>query len=179
MATRTAGGIQKGNSQMVSITSVKILRLAVVATLAACVCIAMSPKMALATDTSEVTKCPVNYTCSYLSSSTQALVGGATDGQPQSRVGFLTFDGSGNFNGVLSGSLNGKVVVDTAVTGTCVSGSSTTLGQINFNAGLSGNPSSIAFVTAPHGDGLHTDLILAGSMLSNDTRAIVGTCRGD
>jgi hypothetical protein len=123
------------------------------------------------------TVCPTNYTCSYQSSSTQALVGGATDGQPQSRVGFLTFDSKGNFSGILSGSLNGTVVVNTAVTGTCVSGTNSTLGQINFKAGLTGNPASLAFVTTP--DGSHTDLLLAGSVLSSDTRVILAVCHGN
>jgi hypothetical protein len=123
------------------------------------------------------TACPVNYTCSYQSSSTQALVGGATDGQPQSRVGFLNFDGAGNVSGVLSGSLNGTVVTNRAISGTCVSGTDSTLGQINFKAGLGGNPTSLAFVTAPNGT--HTDLLLAGSVLSSDTRVILSVCHGN
>jgi hypothetical protein len=123
------------------------------------------------------TVCPTNYTCSYQSSSTQALVGGATDGQPQSRVGFLSFDSAGNFSGILSGSLNGTVVANTAVSGTCVSGTDATLGQINFKAGLSGKPASLAFVTTPNGS--HTDLLLAGSVLSSDTRVILSVCHGN
>ena len=130
----------------------------------------------LARAQSAPTTCPTNYTCSYQSSSTQALVGGSTDGQPQSRVGFLTFDGAGNFSGVLSGSLNGTVVANRPVTGTCVSGSDTALGQLNFKAGLGGSPSGIAFVTAPNGT--RTDLLLAGSVLSSDTRVIVAVCHG-
>jgi hypothetical protein len=112
------------------------------------------------------TVCPTNYTCSYQSSSTQALL-----------VGFLTFDSSGNWSGVLSGNLNGKVVANQAVSGTCVSGSDTALGQLNFKAGLGGNPASFAFVTAPNGS--HTDLIIAGSMLSPDTRIQVAVCHGN
>lgn len=123
------------------------------------------------------TTCPTNYTCSYQSSSTHALLGNAQDGQPESRVGFLTFDGTGNWSGVLSGSLNGTVVANTAVSGTCVSGSGTTLGTINFNAGLGGKPASFAFVTAP--DGAHTDMLIAGSMLASDTRVQVAVCRGN
>ena len=123
------------------------------------------------------TACPTNYTCSYQSSSTQALLGGTTDGQPQSRVGFLSFDAAGNWSGVLSGNLNGTVAANKAVSGTCVSGSDTTLGQINFKAGLGGNPASLAFVTTPNGT--HTDLLLAGSMLSSDTRVILAVCHGD
>ena len=56
------------------------------------------------------TACPTNYTCSYQSSSTQALLGTKIDGQPQSRVGFMTFDAAGNWSGVLSGNINGTVV---------------------------------------------------------------------
>jgi hypothetical protein len=123
------------------------------------------------------TACPTNYTCSYQSSSTQALLGAAIDGQPQSRVGFLTFDSSGNWSGVLSGNLNGKVVANTAVSGTCVSGSDATLGALNFNAGLGGNPVTLAFVTTPNGT--HTDLLLAGSMLTSDTRIILAVCHGN
>jgi hypothetical protein len=123
------------------------------------------------------TLCPINYSCSYQSSSTQALIGGPTDGQPQSRVGFLNFDGSGNFTGVLSGSLNGTVVTNRAVSGTCVSGNSTTLATLNFNAGLSGNPASSAFVTSSNGT--RTDLLLAGSVLASDTRVIVAVCHGN
>lgn len=123
------------------------------------------------------TACPANYTCSYQSSSTQALLGASTDGQPQSRVGFLTFDSSGNWSGVLSGNLNGTVVANTAVSGTCVSGSDTTLGQLNFKAGLGGKPAGFAFVTAPNGT--HTDLIIAGSMLTTDTRVQVAVCHGN
>jgi hypothetical protein len=123
------------------------------------------------------TACPINYTCSYQSSSTQALVGGSTDGQPQSRVGFLNFDAAGNWSGVLSGSLNGTVAANKPVSGTCVSGSDTTLGQLNFKAGLGGNPASLAFVTTPNGT--HTDLLLAGSMLSSDTRVILAVCHGN
>ena len=66
------------------------------------------------------TACPTDYTCSYQSSSTGALVGGKTDGQPQSRVGFLTFDAAGNWSGVLSGNINGTVVSNGALSGTCV-----------------------------------------------------------
>ncbi len=123
------------------------------------------------------TTCPTNYTCSYQSSSTQALLGASTDGQPQSRVGFLTFDAAGNMSGVLSGNLNGTVVANRAVTGTCVSGSDTTLGQISFKAGLGANPVTLAFVTTPNGP--HTDLLLAGSMLSTDTRVLVAVCHGN
>jgi hypothetical protein len=121
--------------------------------------------------------CPTNYTCSYQSSSTQALLGKSTDGQPQSRVGFLTFDGAGNWSGVLSGNLNGTVVSNGALSGTCVSGTDTTLGQLNFKAGLGGSPGTLAFVTAPNGT--HTDLLLAGSMLASDTRIILAVCHGD
>jgi hypothetical protein len=131
----------------------------------------------LARAQSSPTTCPINYTCSYQSSSTQALLGKSMDGQPQSRVGFLIFDASGNWSGVLSGNLNGTVVADTAVSGTCVSGTNTSTGRINFNAGLGGSPVSLAFVTAP--DGTHIDLLLGGSMLSSDTRVLVGICRGD
>jgi len=123
------------------------------------------------------TTCPTNYTCSYQSSSTHALLGNSQDGDPESRVGFLIFDGAGNWSGVLSGSLNGTVVTNKAVSGTCVSGSETTLGMLNFNAGLGGKPASSSFVTAPNGS--HIDLLLAGSALSSDTRIIIGTCRGD
>jgi hypothetical protein len=123
------------------------------------------------------TTCPTNYTCSYQSSSTHALLGNAQDGQPESRVGFLTFDGSGNLSGVLSGNLNGTVVANQAVSGTCVSGSATSLATLNFNNSLGGNPASLAFVTAP--DGTHTDLIIAGSMLASDTRVVVAVCRGN
>lgn len=131
----------------------------------------------LARAQSAPTACPTNYTCSYQSSSTQALLGASTDGQPQSRVGFLTFDSSGNFTGVLSGNLNGKVVANQAVSGTCVSGSDTTLGQINFKAGLGGNPASFAFVTSPNGT--RTDLLIAGSVLPADTRIQVAVCHGN
>lgn len=123
------------------------------------------------------TACPVNYTCSYQSSSTQALLGAATDGQPQSRVGFLTFDNAGNVSGVLSGNLNGTVVANRTVSGTCVAGSDTGLGQINFKAGLGGSPASFAFVTAPNDT--RTDLLLAGSMLAADTRVLVAVCHGN
>jgi hypothetical protein len=123
------------------------------------------------------TTCPTNYTCSYQSSSTQALVGGSTDGQPQSRVGFLNFDATGNVSGVLSGNLNGRVVANGAISGTCVSGTDTTMGQINFKAGLGGNPVSLAFATAPNGT--HIDLLLAGSMLSSDTRVLLAVCHGN
>jgi hypothetical protein len=131
----------------------------------------------LARAQSAPTSCPANYTCSYQSSSTQALIGGATDGQPQSRVGFLSFDAAGNVSGILSGNLNGTVAVNTAVSGTCVSGTESTLGQINFKAGLGGKPASLAFVTAPNGS--HTDLLLAGSVLSSDTRVLVAVCHGN
>jgi hypothetical protein len=123
------------------------------------------------------TACPTNYTCSYQSSSTHALLGNGQDGQPESRVGFLTFDSAGNFSGVLSGNLNGTVVANRAVSGTCVSGSDTTLGMLNFNAGLGGKPASFAFVTAPNGT--HTDMIIAGSMLASDTRVHVAVCHGN
>lgn len=123
------------------------------------------------------TACPTNYTCSYQSSSTQALLGNGQDGQPESRVGFLTFDSTGNWSGVLSGNLNGTVVANRAVSGTCVSGSDTTLGMLNFNAGLAGKPASFAFVTAPNG--ARTDLIIAGSMLASDTRVQVAVCHGN
>jgi len=123
------------------------------------------------------TSCPTNYICSYQSSSTHALLGNAQDGQPESRVGFLSFDGSGNWSGVLSGNLNGTVVANQAVSGTCVSGSATTLATLNFNQGLGGKSASFAFVTAP--DGTHTDLIIAGSMLASDTRVQVAVCRGN
>ncbi len=132
---------------------------------------------ALARAQSAPTACPTNYTCSYQSSSTHALLGNAQDGQPESRVGFLTFDSAGNWSGVLSGNLNGTVVADTGVSGTCVSGSATTLGRLNFNAGLGGKPASFAFVTAPNG--VHTDLIIAGSMLASDTRVQVAICHGN
>lgn len=123
------------------------------------------------------TSCPTNYTCSYQSSSTQALLGTKSDGQPQSRVGFMTFDNAGNWSGVLSGNINGTVVANTAVSGTCISGTNTTLGTLNFKAGLGGNPVSLAFVTAPNGT--HTDLILAGSMLASDTRILLAVCHGN
>ena len=123
------------------------------------------------------TTCPTNYTCSYQSSSTQALLGTKSDGQPQSRVGFMTFDESGNWSGILSGNLNGTVVANTAVSGTCVSGTSTTLGTLNFKAGLGGSPVALAFVTTPNGT--HTDLLLAGSMLASDTRVILAVCHGN
>jgi len=123
------------------------------------------------------TTCPTNYTCSYQSSSTHALLGNSQDGQPESRVGFLTFDTAGNWSGVLSGNLNGTVVANTAVSGTCVSGSDTTLGTLNFKVGLGGKPASLAFVTAP--SGVHTDLIIAGSMLASDTRVQVAVCHGN
>jgi hypothetical protein len=131
----------------------------------------------LARAQSAPTACPTDYTCSYQSSSTQALLGVAIDGQPQSRVGFLTFDSSGNWSGVLSGNLNGKVVPNTPVSGTCVSGSDTTLGALNFKAGLGGNPVTLPFVTTPNGT--HTDLLLAGSMLTSDTRIILAVCHGN
>jgi|SRR5579875_1947534 len=124
-----------------------------------------------------LTACPINYTCSYQSSSTVALIGGATDGQPQSRVGFITFDSSGNWTGVLSGNLNGKVVANTAVSGTCVPGTGSTLATLNFNAGLGGNPVSLAFVTRP--DGGKIDLLLAGSAIASDARVVFATCYGD
>ena len=123
------------------------------------------------------TACPTNYTCSYQSSSTGALVGGKTDGQPQSRVGFLTFDDAGNWSGVLSGNINGTVVANGALSGTCVSGTATTLGTLNFKAGLGGNAGTLAFVTTPNGT--HTDLLLAGSMLSSDPRVILAVCHGN
>jgi hypothetical protein len=123
------------------------------------------------------TACPTNYTCSYQSSSTGALVGGKTDGQPQSRVGFLTFDDAGNWSGVLSGNINGTVVANGALSGTCVSGTTTTLATLNFKAGLAGNPGVLAFVTTPNGT--HTDLLLAGSMLSSDPRVILAVCHGN
>ncbi len=122
----------------------------------------------LARAQSAPTTCPTSYTCSYQSSSTHALLGNGQDGQPESRVGFLTFDATGNWSGVLSGNLNGTVVANGAVSGTCVSGSETTLGMLNFNAGLGGKPASFAFVTAPNG--AHIDLIIAGSMLASDPR---------
>ena len=131
----------------------------------------------LARAQSAPTTCPTNYTCSYQSSSTGALVGGKTDGQPQSRVGFLTFDDAGNWSGVLSGNINGTVVANSALSGTCVSGTNTTLGTLNFKAGLGGNPAAVAFVTAPNGT--HTDLLLAGSMLSSDPRIILSVCHGN
>lgn len=123
------------------------------------------------------TVCPTNYTCSYQSSSTTALLGTKADGQPQSRVGFLTFDGAGNWSGVLSGNINGTVVANGAVSGTCVSGTNTTTGTLNFKAGLGGNPVALAFVTTPNGT--HTDLLLAGSMLSSDPRVILAVCHGN
>ena len=123
------------------------------------------------------TACPTNYTCSYQSSSTGALLGTKTDGQPQSRVGFLTFDDAGNWTGVLSGNINGTVVSNGALSGTCVSGTSTTLGTLNFKAGLGGNPAALAFVTSPNGT--HTDLLLAGSILSTDPRVTVAVCHGN
>lgn len=129
------------------------------------------------TQTAPPTTCPTNYTCSYQNASTQPLIGQPTDGQPGSAVGFINFDGEGNFSGVFTGDSNGKIVTDTVLTGTCVSGSSTSLGRINFNAGLSGKPGSIAFVTAPNGS--HTDILFAGSILASDTRVIIGTCRGN
>jgi hypothetical protein len=139
--------------------------------------VAISITPAIARAQTAPTLCPTNYGCSFQSSSTQALIGGSTDGQPQSRVGFLNFDGSGNFAGVLSGSLNGTVVTNTAVSGTCVSGSGTTLATLNFNAGLGGNPVSSAVVTSSNGT--RTDLLLAGSVLTSDTRVIVGVCHGN
>lgn len=123
------------------------------------------------------TTCPTNYTCSYQNASTVPLIGSPSDGQPGAAVGYITFDADGNFSGLFSGNSNGKPATDTVLTGTCVSGTSTTLGRINFNAGLSGKPGSLAFVTAPNGS--HTDLIFAGSALASDTRVIVGTCRGN
>jgi len=123
------------------------------------------------------TTCPTNYTCAYHSSSTQALSGSAADGQPQSRAGFMKFDGAGNITGVLSGNLNGKVVLNTPISGKCTSGTSATLGTLAFNAGLGGNPVELAFVTRP--DGNKIDLLLAGSMLANDTRVLIGVCYGD
>jgi hypothetical protein len=141
--------------------------------LAVMLCVA--PGLARAQSTPTV--CPTNYTCSYQSSSTHALLGNGQDGQPESRVGFLKFDANGNWSGVLSGNLNGTVVANRAVSGTCVSGSDTTLGMLNFNQGLGGKPASFAFVTAPNG--AHTDLIIAGSMLASDTRAHVAVCHGN
>ena len=123
------------------------------------------------------TACPTNYTCSYQSSSTTALLGTKADGQPQSRVGFMNFDAAGNWSGVLSGNINGTVVANGAVSGTCVSGTSTTLGTLNFKAGLGGNPVALAFVTTPNGT--HTDLLLAGSMLSTDPRVLLAVCHGN
>lgn len=123
------------------------------------------------------TTCPTNYTCSYQNASTVPLIGGATDGQPGSGVGYITFDADGNFSGLFSGNANGKPATDTVLTGTCVSGTSTSLGRINFTAGLSGKPGSLAFVTAPNGS--HTDIIFAGSALASDARVIVGSCRGN
>jgi len=123
------------------------------------------------------TTCPTNYTCSYQNASTVPLIGGPSDGQPGSGIGYITFDAEGNFSGLFSGNSNGKPATDTILTGNCVSGTSTTLGRINFNAGLSGKPGSLAFVTAPNGS--HTDIIFAGSALASDSRVIVGTCRGN
>ena len=119
------------------------------------------------------TACPTNYTCSYQSSSQ----GPNTEGQPQSQVGFLTFDAAGNWSGVLSGNVNGTVVANRAVSGTCVSGTNTTTGTLNAKAGLGGNPAALGFVTTPNGT--HTDLLLAGSMLSSDTRVTLGVCHGN
>jgi hypothetical protein len=89
----------------------------------------------------------------------------------------MTFDSSGNWTGVLSGNLNGKVVANAAVSGTCVSGTSSTLATLNFNAGLAGNPVSLAFVTRP--DGGKIDLLLAGSAIASDARVLFSTCYGD
>ena len=120
------------------------------------------------------TACPTNYTCSYQSSSPWVAT---PTGQPQSRVGFLTFDDAGNWSGVLSGNINGTVATNGALNGTCVSGTNTTSGMLNFKAGLGGNPATLAFVTTPNGT--HTDLLLAGSMLSSDPRVTLAVCHGN
>ena len=96
---------------------------------------------------------------------------------PSPGVGFLTFDAAGNLSGVLSGNVNGTIVANGAVSGTCVSGTNTTTGTLNFKAGLGGNPAALGFVTTPNGT--HTDLLLAGSMLSSDTRVTLGVCHGN
>lgn len=162
---------------MIPKLTAKISRVATLAILPIAVMIAMTSREALEQTPFGPTQCPVNYTCSYQNSSAVPLIGGATDGQPGCAIGSLAFDGEGNFSGVFNGNGNGKVFQNVVLTGTCVSGTSSTLGRINFTAGLSGKPGALAFVTAPNGS--HTDILFAGSVLASDTRVIIGTCHGN
>jgi hypothetical protein len=125
------------------------------------------------------TVCPTN-SCSLVGTATEPLAGQPNDGHPNSIVGFLNFDGSGNLSGVLSLNENGQTVVNYPFSGgTCTSGTSTTLGQftIPFKLPVSDKTFIYDFVTYATGHGV--DLLLSGEGETNapgDTAVSVGVC---
>ena len=127
------------------------------------------------------TVCPVNYTCSLILTGTAPLAGLANDGQPSAIIGFVNFGPSSNISGILSINKNGTTVNNLPVTGTCTSGTATTLGQVQITYTISGvsKTKTGTFLTYTSGAG-RQDLYISNdtSTTPADTEVGAGVCRG-
>ncbi len=136
--------------------------------------IALAFAEAVHAQSSPATTCPTDYICSLAATGASPLVGEATDGQPTSVLGFLSFDESGNITGSLEINHNGTVVTDTSITAACTSGTATTPATIT--ATTSRGQLVIDFVASQLGSGLALLLSNHTQDSANDTPVTLGVC---
>jgi hypothetical protein len=122
-----------------------------------------------------LTSCPINYICSLAATASEPLSATVVAGHPQTYFGFLFFDAKGVISGMVEINANGKITSFDVTDGTCTSGDSSKLGELDL-IGPAGHKVVVHFVSFFDSGGQNLLLSNAPTRKSTDFSVGSGVC---